>query len=1110
LKQPTFVLLLFVSLWTHGQNVSENLRFKKIIVFQPEIQIDTFSIQPFDFAIFINNRKLPETTYRIDFVNARLYLKNFQNLKNKTLAIKYRVFPEYLRKTYQRYQPVKIQKDSIKSLILPPTGSPPERKPFDGLETKGSITRGFNAGNRQSLVMISGLDLKIEGKLSEKIKIKAVLSDDNLPQAYAGISKSYKEFNRIYMQLSAPAWEATGGDLIWNEQNNYFLKFNRKTQGLSLQFGKDSNQLQISGAYVEGRFALNRFNGIDGNQGPYLLKGNHDETYIFIIPQSEKVYVNGKLLQRGESADYTINYETAELRFNPTFPIIANHRITVEFNYSNQQYVRYLSYNKYRHQSNKLTWSVINFFEGDIKNQTLLYDLTKNQVEKLRNAGDKPQNMWTLAAMPSAFNQNKILYRKISDGNNFYFEYTDADVPDLYEVKFTYAGKNKGDYKIKKVTAIGKIYEYAGSLQGDYTPYLRLTPPQQKAYLGFGLNYRPSNKTQIILDGIVNNYDQNTFSNINDNDNTGGAIHTSWIQNIWHKHDKNLKTILNYDFIHPDFAPLDPYRSPEFNRDWQTDSIFGKQHFLDMSVHYNTNRNNWQSGYRYYQLRDSLQSGQFYTHSELYWKKWHTKTRLTWLKRLTGENLEAIKWQQQLTYNFDKHQITGGFFYDKRNLNRANILDSLNYKQQYIEFKYLKKDSSRTGYEILWRHETNDSIIKQLWQKMQISDITGFKLIKNYTTGKLNFFSQWRHTRYIAKDSLHNYFNIQLRWKQTFIDKLFATDIHLGSYNGNTLRDEVIFVETPPGQGVYTWNDYNQNGIKEINEFEVAVYSDQARYIRVILPSKNYIATRNNLFNSEISFNPGTWQKKSFFKRIFGIFRFQLKYDTPIEQFDFQHFLNPAVTLSKQQLWQQDWFLNRSRKKYHLHVTYQFIEQKQLLYVGLQTRLSEKYTFQSAHSFNKQLVWKQKFEQKNTENRSENYSSKNFRLQSKSIEQNLSWHKLNRSSFNLFARYDYQKNLWGNEKLQRYKTGLHYFHTNKQNRFDIELQFVQNQLTGNNFSPVAYQMLEGLQTGKNIVLNSLLQQEIKSYLLLNLQYGFRISENHQAIHTGGIQLKMIF
>ncbi|MFT5673342.1 MAG: hypothetical protein ACI9JT_001989, partial [Polaribacter sp.] len=59
-------------------------------------------------------------------------------------------------------------------------------------------------------------------------------------------------------------------------------------------------------------------------------------------------------------------------------------------------------------------------------------------------------------------------------------------------------------------------------------------------------------------------------------------------------------------------------------------------------------------------------------------------------------------------------------------------------------------------------------------------------------------------------------------------------------------------------------------------------------------------------------------------------------------------------------------------------------------------------------------------------------------------------------------------------------------------------------------TPVAYQMLEGLQAGKNYTWNLLLNRKLNSFLNLNLNYLGRKSENSKIIHTGNIQLRALF
>jgi hypothetical protein len=63
------------------------------------------------------------------------------------------------------------------------------------------------------------------------------------------------------------------------------------------------------------------FTGIEGNQGPYKLKGQNGELYVLVISGSERVYVNGILLKRGENNEYTIDYNAGEIVFTPLFTI---------------------------------------------------------------------------------------------------------------------------------------------------------------------------------------------------------------------------------------------------------------------------------------------------------------------------------------------------------------------------------------------------------------------------------------------------------------------------------------------------------------------------------------------------------------------------------------------------------------------------------------------------------------------------------------------------------------------------------------------------------------------------------------------------------------------
>ena len=77
-------------------------------------------------------------------------------------------------------------------------------------------------------------------------------------------------------------------------------------------------------------------------------------------------------------------------------------------------------------------------------------------------------------------------------------------------------------------------------------------------------------------------------------------------------------------------------------------------------------------------------------------------------------------------------------------------------------------------------------------------------------------------------------------------------------------------------------------------------------------------------------------------------------------------------------------------------------------------------------------------------------------------------------------------------------------------RLNASLNLVFNEFQGNLNTPVAYQMLEGLQSGTNYTWNVNFQKQITSYLDINFNYLGRKSETANAIHTGTVQLRASF
>ena len=147
-----------------------------------------------------------------------------------------------------------------------------------------------------------------------------------------------------------------------------------------------------------------------------------------------------------------------------------------------------------------------------------------------------------------------------------------------------------------------------------------------------------------------------------------------------------------------------------------------------------------------------------------------------------------------------------------------------------------------------------------------------------------------------------------------------------------------------------------------------------------------------------------------------------------------------------------------------------------------------------------------------TESISENFLNKNFEIGLFKVAPTLSYLFNRNSRFSVFYKFESKENRIGNlESLTQQKVGVSFAYSNQQQvALNGEFNYFKNDFTGNAFSPVGYQMLEGLQPGANLTWNILIQKKLTKFLDLNLSYLGRKSENTRTIHTGNIQLKAFF
>ncbi|MBL4643198.1 MAG: hypothetical protein JKY44_06370, partial [Flavobacteriaceae bacterium] len=584
-------MCLFLGLTANAQIKSNQFRSKKFELVKDTIQIDTVNINSQRFKVFDSNNKIiPASKYKINFIKAQLIINAN---KHSSITVEYFLFPGFVTNIYKKFDEKIIVPDTKNTQKLYSLTTNKNKKRavlFNELETKGNITRGLTIGNNQNSVVNSSLDLTIKGNLSKEITIKANIFDTNIPLQNNGYSQKITDFDRVFIEFEHEKWRVKAGDLDLKNTTSYFMPFTKKVSGLEVD-AKISGNLNVlaSGAVVRGRFNTFKFLGKEGNQGPYKIIGQNNESYIIIVAGSESLYVNGQLLNRGKDKDYTIDYNNSEIRFNTTFPITNDMRFHIDYQFSDTNYTRFITYEQAHYKSDR--WEINGSFynENDAKNQPIQQILTDTQKEILANAGNDLSKMIANSAYKDVFSESRILYKKQLVGTSDTFAYSTDKNDELYNVTFTFVGLNKGNYSLDRTIAIGNIYTYAGINTGDYSPIIRLVAPSKTQVVAFNSTYT-SKRMHVFGEIALSNNDANLFSSIDDSQNKGAATKINWKQ-LFIDSDWKFSTDLGYEYVAQNFSTLQRFQAVEFERDWNIVNPTGNRNQFNLFLNLKNKKN---------------------------------------------------------------------------------------------------------------------------------------------------------------------------------------------------------------------------------------------------------------------------------------------------------------------------------------------------------------------------------------------------------------------------------------------------------------------------------------------------------------------------------------
>ncbi len=1132
---------------------TSNDRIKTLVVSGGSFTIDSLSIIPGSVSVkaektngvqdTISNYTIIDTSYyKVDYFYATI---QFSDQINGKVLIEYKVFPYLFTKKYFNKDPALF--DSANINLTPYSVSISNIDPYlniNGLDYSGSFARGISFGNNQDIVVNSNFNLQMNGKLQNDVNINASITDNNIPIQPEGNTQQLQEFDKVYIQLSKNKQFLTMGDYEIYKPKSYFLNYYKKLQGVSYAGGFDianggtlSTGLNL--AVAKGIYARQDLVVLEGNQGPYKLKGNNGETFIIILAGTERVFIDGKLMIRGSENDYIIDYNAGEITFTPNILLTKDKRIQIEFEYSDKNYFRTLVFSgtEYTSENEKLKLRLNIYTEQDSKNQPL--DQTIDSFDKaiLESVGDSVQYAFSSGVDTIAFDASRIMYKMVDSlGFDSVFVYSVNPDSAKYVLSFTELGVNKGNYIQSATFANGRVYTWvapvAGLPQGYAEPVILLNAPKKSQMVTAAGDYRINENNFITGEVALTNNDVNTFSEINNADNAAIAYRGEY-QNL-HKFNERttLSSSINYEFTEMNFTPPERYRPVEFNRDW---NIFSTE---KTNEHYSNANFNLAAGDLW---NIGLQSSAFIREKDysgfMQAVKGSLKTK-EWIISANGSYL-----------NSDADTIRTNFI--RPNLSVAKIFPAINHWQLGINYEgehnnvYAESDSLLSNsfyYDQFKYHISNaDSAINKFY---------GDVIMRNDRlplNGK--FADVTRGNTYSLSGALNKKENNRISWQLsyrnleivdtelTFLEPeksllgrlqnafvirkgLITSDIFYELGTGQEPKKEYTYIEVEPGIGNYTWNDYNTNGIPELNEFEIAAFADEGNYIQVFIPTDEYIQSNVSNFNYAIGLNPKVLLfNKTGFAGFIGKFAAQSSLQLTRKVLDDQKFnsyvpftiIDDSLLVSSNMYWLNTIYFNRSSPKFGIDYSYLENFSKQVITIGPESRGKSEHKitarYKIATPFTINLVYTTGIKLL----LSEAFIEKNYTIPYYTIEPKLTYIKGSVFRTSLFYQYTQSENTEGVENLlsHEFTFDIRYNVVSK-STITSKISLVNIQFTGIEDSPVGYAILEGLQNGNNILWNLNIDRKLSPILQLTASYEGRKTGDSDITHLGRLQMRAVF
>ncbi len=821
-KFPALILFVIIVFFLSGNSFAsrkifsgDNLK-KQIKIYYGQI------VRGSDSLVLEGSLLVRGTDYTIDY-NTNLLNLNRETESDDTLIVHYLPLPNWVKRSYGFIPEAREVPDDSRS---EPAGTGIQRQPV-----RRSTTLNISGAKKFSIISQAQglsqfnqtLELTIGGELSPGLTISGSISDRGYDPAYGTINSRISELDKLYLKIQSTRFSTEIGNLEILQPNNYGTPQVKQISGVKANYADRNLSGSALLARPRGNFRTARFNGNNQMQGPYRIIAENQLTAI--VPGSERVWLDGVLLERGAEKDYTMDYPAGTITFTPYNIIDSRSRIEIDFEPLTTDYEKemYQAGAGYSFSDSIFSARLMITREGDDREQLKTGELSDDDIALLESIGDNDSLNFISGVLADT---NGAYIEAFDSLGDRYFEYV-GDSLGEYRINFSSVGSGNGDY----VYEGRNVYRYVGSGKGEFLPVMRVPIPIREDFIEADFEYHPSEAVQLRASLKQSNFDKNLYSPIDDNDNRGGQYVFSGVFG----HDPELKTArsgfkFNVDLVEKNFKARTRRNRPDFQRTY---------YIPFAAIGFNSHRDmrglgsvaapgpyNLHAGAGYFSYGDKFNSyrGTFgiYPDSSLRFLPDLSYTRLQSEFDTSGiirEGKVDIFKAHSIVSLTKKIKLTGNFRFDRRTNEYSG------FKRGTTENEYILQ----AGYgaaAVKYQHFHEDTLIAEWRERYRRDRIT---LSHSQTIGSIRSDIYVAGQRYRQEDIEEDQLlmKLKLSYNPESIPLRISTDYALS--RENRYERGIRYIEVEPGQGTFIFEDSQYIPDPEGNYIKVEeIHSNQA------------------------------------------------------------------------------------------------------------------------------------------------------------------------------------------------------------------------------------------------------------------------------------------